>query len=86
MSSPIVAVVREIPHPAPTDMTVSNFVTDKDGLVYDCGPQKIFIVDQTLGTGVLSDFISISKLANQWTLTIAATNFAQASQTYTLQL
>ena len=73
VTSPIVAEVEEAPHPTPIYEIAPDFPYDLEGL-YDCGPQSISIVDHVLPVGTLSDFISISKVGDVWTLDVSPTN------------
>ena len=81
--SPIIAEVENAPHPAPIFELAFDFPYTVAGNV-DCGPQTISIVNQVLPVGVLSDFITISKVGFDWTLNISPTNPLQGPATYTL--
>ena len=61
VTSPIIASIKNAPHPSPIYKIINYFPYDLDN-TYDCGPQTISLVPQTLAEGILADFISIAKV------------------------
>ena len=85
VTSPIVASIKDTPHPSPIYEIINDFPYDLE-ITYDCGPQTISLVPQALAEGTMADFILLTEVNNDWIATIAPINLLQGPQVYTLEL